>query len=56
MFMIIMTSGGIAATGGPIEFTYWKNPGAFHNGLKGICASFIQAAFSFGGGTSSFIH
>ncbi|RDW73554.1 hypothetical protein BP6252_07461 [Coleophoma cylindrospora] len=45
-----MASGGIAATGGPLVFHYWKNPGGFNNGLKGICASFIQAAFSFGGG------
>lgn len=44
------TSGGIPATNGPIEFTYWRNPGAFNNGLKGICKAFIQAGFSFGGG------
>ncbi|CAI7603047.1 unnamed protein product [Penicillium pancosmium] len=49
-FMFIMTSGGIAATNGPIEFRYWKNPGAFNNGIKGICKAFVQAAFSFGGG------
>jgi amino acid transporter len=50
-FMFIMTSGGIAATNGPIEFRYWKNPGAFNNGIKGIAKAFVQAAFSFGGGT-----
>jgi amino acid transporter len=50
-FMFIMTSGGIAATNGPIIFHYWKSPGAFHNGIKGIAKSFVQAAFSFGGGT-----
>ncbi|KAJ6100227.1 hypothetical protein N7467_001762 [Penicillium canescens] len=49
-FMFIMTSGGIAATNGPIEFRYWKNPGAFNNGIKGIAKAFVQAAFSFGGG------
>ncbi|OJJ07687.1 hypothetical protein ASPVEDRAFT_56988 [Aspergillus versicolor CBS 583.65] len=49
-FMFIMTSGGIAATNGPIIFHYWKSPGAFHNGIKGIAKSFVQAAFSFGGG------
>ncbi|KAL3443964.1 amino acid permease/ SLC12A domain-containing protein [Aspergillus insuetus] len=49
-FMFIMTSGGIKATGGPIIFSYWKNPGAFNNGIKGIAKSFVQAAFSFGGG------
>ncbi|KAI9925955.1 hypothetical protein MW887_004414 [Aspergillus wentii] len=49
-FMFIMTSGGIAATGGPIEFRYWKSPGAINNGIKGIAKAFVQAAFSFGGG------
>ncbi|KAL4804745.1 amino acid permease/ SLC12A domain-containing protein [Aspergillus unguis] len=49
-FMFIMTSGGIAATHGPILFSYWKSPGAFNNGMKGIAKSFVQAAFSFGGG------
>lgn len=51
-FLSIMTSGGIPATGGPIEFHYWRNPGAFNNGIKGIAKAFVQAAFSFGGGTS----
>ncbi|EYE97620.1 amino acid transporter [Aspergillus ruber CBS 135680] len=49
-FMFIMTSGGIPATNGPIEFRYWKNPGAFNNGIKGIAKAFVQALFSFGGG------
>ncbi|KAL2836921.1 amino acid permease/ SLC12A domain-containing protein [Aspergillus pseudoustus] len=49
-FMFIMTSGGIKATHGPIIFAYWKSPGAFNNGIKGIAKSFVQAAFSFGGG------
>ncbi|KAK7524851.1 amino acid transporter [Phyllosticta citriasiana] len=49
-FMVVMTSGGINATGGPIEFRYWKNPGAFVNGIKGIATAFVQAGFSFGGG------
>lgn len=49
-FLFIMTSGGIKATNGPIEFTYWKNPGAFANGMKGIAKAFVQAGFSFGGG------
>lgn len=54
-FMFIMTSGGIPATHGPIEFTYWKNPGAFNNGIKGLAKAFVQAAFSFGGGKSSLV-
>ncbi|KAJ5758543.1 hypothetical protein N7520_005699 [Penicillium odoratum] len=49
-FLFIMTSGGIPATHGPIEFRYWKNPGAFKNGMKGIAKAFVQACFSFGGG------
>ncbi|KAL4905440.1 hypothetical protein BDW74DRAFT_177809 [Aspergillus multicolor] len=49
-FLFIMTSGGIPATHGPIIFSYWKKPGAFNNGIKGIAKSFVQAAFSFGGG------
>lgn len=46
-YMFIMTSGGIAATNGPIEFKYWKNPGAFTD-MKGLSKAFVQAAFSFG--------
>ncbi|KAL4758878.1 amino acid permease/ SLC12A domain-containing protein [Aspergillus foveolatus] len=49
-FLFIMASGGIPATHGPLVFSYWKNPGAFNNGIKGIAKSFVQAAFSFGGG------
>lgn len=46
-YMFIMTSGGVAATGGPIEFKYWKDPGAFTD-MKGLSKAFVQAAFSFG--------
>ncbi|CAK3862354.1 amino acid transporter [Lecanosticta acicola] len=49
-FLFIMASGGIAATGGPLVFHYWKRPGAFNNGIKGIAKAFVQAGFSFGGG------
>ncbi|UJR11398.1 hypothetical protein I4U23_015578 [Adineta vaga] len=28
---------------------YWQNPGAFANGFKGICSTFVVAAFAFGG-------
>ena len=55
-FMFIMTSGGIPATNGPIEFRYWKSPGAFNNGIKGIAKGFVQAAFSFGGGETGLQH
>ncbi|KAH8900451.1 amino acid transporter [Thozetella sp. PMI_491] len=47
-YMFIMASGGVPATNGPLVFTYWKNPGAFHNGMKGLAQAFVQAAFSFG--------
>lgn len=46
-YMFIMTSGGVAATNGPIEFKFWKDPGAFTN-MKGLARAFVQAAFSFG--------
>ncbi|KAL3428062.1 General amino-acid permease GAP1 [Phlyctema vagabunda] len=39
--------------GGPnheyIGARYWYNPGAFHNGFKGLCSVFVTAAFSFAG-------
>ncbi|QRG35813.1 hypothetical protein FDK38_000138 [Candidozyma auris] len=28
---------------------YWRHPGAFANGFKGVCSVFVTAAFSFGG-------
>lgn len=28
---------------------YWRDPGAFNHGFKGVCSCFISAAFSFGG-------
>lgn len=39
--------------GGPnhefIGGKYWRNPGPFANGFKGVCSVFVTAAFSFGG-------
>lgn len=39
--------------GGPnhqfVGGTYWRNPGPFANGFKGVASVFIMAAFSFGG-------
>lgn len=39
--------------GGPThEFVggrYWRNPGAFSHGFKGVCLAFVTATFSFGG-------
>ncbi|KAL3472048.1 amino acid permease/ SLC12A domain-containing protein [Aspergillus californicus] len=45
-FLFIMASGGLSATNGPLVFHYWKTPGAFNNGMKGICRAVLQAAFS----------
>ncbi|RMZ92649.1 hypothetical protein DV736_g75, partial [Chaetothyriales sp. CBS 134916] len=43
----------INIAGGPngsyIGFKLWHNPGAFHNGFKGLCSVFVTAAFSFSG-------
>jgi yeast amino acid transporter len=39
--------------GGPggtyIGGKYWHDPGAFHNGFKGLCSVFVTAAFAFSG-------
>lgn len=39
--------------GGPeasyIGFSYWHNPGAFNHGFKGLCSTFVTAAFAFAG-------
>lgn len=39
--------------GGPgasyIGFTYWHHPGAFNHGFKGLCSTFVTAAFAFAG-------
>ncbi|KAL4937004.1 hypothetical protein BDV06DRAFT_227368 [Aspergillus oleicola] len=45
-FLFIMASGGLPASTGPLVFHYWKSPGAFNNGMKGICRALLQAAFS----------
>ncbi|CCC06446.1 unnamed protein product [Sordaria macrospora k-hell] len=34
---------------GYIGGRYWTNPGAFHNGFKGLCSVFVSAAFAFTG-------
>ncbi|KAL4805162.1 amino acid permease/ SLC12A domain-containing protein [Aspergillus unguis] len=45
-FCFIMASGGLPSQDGALVFHYWKNPGAFNNGMKGICKALLQAAFS----------
>lgn len=45
---IVLVCGG-GPVGGYIGGKYWHNPGAFHNGLKGLCKVFVNAAFAFSG-------
>ncbi|KAE8351610.1 amino acid permease-domain-containing protein [Aspergillus coremiiformis] len=45
---IILNCGG-GPEGGYIGGQYWSNPGAFHNGFKGLCSVFVNAAFAFAG-------
>ncbi|EMC91393.1 hypothetical protein BAUCODRAFT_326683 [Baudoinia panamericana UAMH 10762] len=45
---IILDCGG-GPQGGYIGGSRWYNPGAFHNGFKGLCSSFVTAAFAFAG-------
>ena len=45
---IILDIGG-GPNGGYIGGKYWHNPGAFHNGFKGLCSVFVTAAFAFAG-------
>ncbi|KAK7987912.1 C2H2 finger domain-containing protein [Apiospora arundinis] len=45
---IVLNIGG-TPNGGYIGVIYWHQPGAFHNGFKGLCTVFVQAAFAFAG-------
>jgi len=45
--VILNVAGG--ESGGYIGGKYWHNPGAFHNGFKGLCSTFVTAAFAFAG-------
>ena len=45
---IILNCGG-GPDGGYLGGLYWRHPGAFHNGFKGLCSVFVTAAFAFGG-------
>lgn len=45
---IIINCGG-GPEGGYIGASFWYNPGAFHNGFKGLCSVFVNAAFAFSG-------
>ncbi|KAJ5952478.1 general amino acid permease Gap1-Penicillium chrysogenum [Penicillium vulpinum] len=45
---IVLNCGG-GPEGGYIGAKYWYDPGAFHNGFKGLCSVFVNAAFAFAG-------
>ncbi|KAL1994599.1 hypothetical protein VTN49DRAFT_2069 [Thermomyces lanuginosus] len=45
---IVLNCGG-GPRGGYIGGRYWHDPGAFHNGFKGLCSVFVNAAFAFAG-------
>ena len=45
--VVLNVGGGPGAT--YIGNRYWKDPGAFHNGFKGLCSVFVNAAFAFAG-------
>ncbi|KAF2429860.1 amino acid transporter [Tothia fuscella] len=45
---IILNIGG-GPQGGYLGGTYWNNPGAFNHGFKGLCSTFVTAAFAFAG-------
>ncbi|KAI1180536.1 putative amino acid permease [Nemania sp. FL0916] len=45
---IVLNIGG-APGEGYIGGRYWRDPGAFHNGFKGLCSVFVTAAFAFAG-------
>lgn len=45
---IILTLGG-GPEGGYIGGKNWSNPGAFNHGFKGLCSTFVTAAFAFAG-------
>jgi len=45
---VIINIGG-GPGGAYIGGAYWQNPGAFNNGLKGLCSVLVTAAFAFAG-------
>ncbi|ORY78824.1 amino-acid permease inda1 [Leucosporidium creatinivorum] len=52
IFGVVMNCGGGPSTGiydHYIGGEFWRNPGAFANGFKGVCTVFVTAAFSFAG-------
>ena len=47
---IVIDCGGVPSdTRGYIGAHYWHQPGAFHDGFRGFCSVFVNAAFAFAG-------
>src|SRR5947207_921365 len=46
---VILNCGGGRDGSYYIGGKYWHNPGAFKNGFKGLCSTFVTAAFAFAG-------
>ncbi len=51
--VLINIMGGVDSQGRPdgsyMGFRLWHHPGAFHNSFKGLCSTFVTAAFAFAG-------
>jgi amino acid transporter len=45
---IVIDAGG-SPSGIKYGTTFWRDPGSFNNGFKGICSVFVTAAFAFQG-------
>ncbi|OCK72705.1 hypothetical protein K432DRAFT_315594, partial [Lepidopterella palustris CBS 459.81] len=45
---VVINCGG-GPNGGYLGGKLWRDPGAFNNGFKGLCSTFVTAAFAFGG-------
>lgn len=45
---VVLICGG-GPSGQFVGGKYWRNPGPFANGFKGVCSVFVTATFSFGG-------
>ncbi|KAF2016046.1 amino acid permease [Aaosphaeria arxii CBS 175.79] len=45
---VILNVGG-GPEGGYIGGKFWRDPGSFNNGFKGLCSVFVNAAFAFSG-------
>ncbi len=49
IFAIVVDVGGGPKSNGYLGGRYYKDPGAFAAGFKGLCSNFVTAAFSFAG-------